>query len=310
MKALVPSAGLLLLLIAVVAGGIGTAQTPDAAVQITSLSVERVADGVEVRIKTSGTARFQSSFIDTPNRLVVDLPGATYAWSKSTINSDADPVRQVRGSQWKGSVARVVVELTRKVGYRIDVDADGLRIVLEPAGTALGDKPAPKPREAKAKIPPALAVAEPQIVRVELPPVDASPVEPQKVELKQIEPIKVEPVKTAAVPEKAAATVAVIPDSPPVVAPKAVAAATRIAQAAPQPAPQAPGPPPAPSSPSSPPPPPPSAPPAPGAPSAPTGQAPSGTKLISLDFRDADVVNLLRILAAESGRNIVAGEDV
>ena len=33
-------------------------------------------------------------------------------------------------------------------------------------------------------------------------------------------------------------------------------------------------------------------------------------KLISLDFKDADVVNLLRILAAESGRNIVAGDDV
>jgi type IV pilus assembly protein PilQ len=29
-----------------------------------------------------------------------------------------------------------------------------------------------------------------------------------------------------------------------------------------------------------------------------------------MDFKDADVVNLLRILAAESGRNIVAGEDV
>ena len=36
----------------------------------------------------------------------------------------------------------------------------------------------------------------------------------------------------------------------------------------------------------------------------------SGEKLISLDFKDADVVNLLRILAAESGRNIVAGDDV
>ena len=31
---------------------------------------------------------------------------------------------------------------------------------------------------------------------------------------------------------------------------------------------------------------------------------------ISLDFKDADVVNLLRILAAESGRNVVIGEDV
>src|SRR5207249_439526 len=39
----------------------------------------------------------------------------------------------------------------------------------------------------------------------------------------------------------------------------------------------------------------------------PTG---NGQRLISLDFKDADVVNLLRILAAESGRNIVAGDDV
>ena len=35
-----------------------------------------------------------------------------------------------------------------------------------------------------------------------------------------------------------------------------------------------------------------------------------GARLISLDFKDADVVNLLRILAAESGRNVVIGEDV
>ena len=32
--------------------------------------------------------------------------------------------------------------------------------------------------------------------------------------------------------------------------------------------------------------------------------------MISFDFKDADVVNLLRILAAESGRNIVIGDDV
>ncbi len=35
-----------------------------------------------------------------------------------------------------------------------------------------------------------------------------------------------------------------------------------------------------------------------------------GERLISLEFKDADVVNLLRILAAESGRNIVMGDDV
>src|SRR5947208_2225170 len=36
----------------------------------------------------------------------------------------------------------------------------------------------------------------------------------------------------------------------------------------------------------------------------------NGQRLISFDFKDADVVNLLRILAAESNKNIVIGDDV
>ena len=43
---------------------------------------------------------------------------------------------------------------------------------------------------------------------------------------------------------------------------------------------------------------------------APAPAAPNGSKLITLEFKDADVINLLRILSAESGRNIVAGDDV
>src|SRR2546421_320414 len=42
------------------------------------------------------------------------------------------------------------------------------------------------------------------------------------------------------------------------------------------------------------------------APPAPT----NGQRLISFDFKDADVVNLLRILAAESNKNVVIGDDV
>jgi len=48
------------------------------------------------------------------------------------------------------------------------------------------------------------------------------------------------------------------------------------------------------------------APPAPAAPERPS----NGSRLISFDFKDADVVNLLRILAAESTKNIVIGDDV
>jgi type IV pilus assembly protein PilQ len=268
MKAMVPSVGLLLLL-AVFGASIGSAQTPDAAVRVTSLSVDRLSEGVTVRIKTSGPAKYQSSFIDSPNRLVVDLPGATYTWSKTTLNSDTEPVRQVRGSQWKGSVARVVVELSRKVGYRIDEDAQGLLIVLEPAGTAQAEKPAAKPRETKAKVQP--APAEAWAPRVETPRREAR---------------TADPAKPPAAPDKEAMA-AVTPATLPTVEPKAAPAPARIAQAAPA----APAPP-------------------PGPPPMPSGLSPSGGKLISLDFKDADIVNLLRILAAESGRNIVAGDDV
>jgi type IV pilus assembly protein PilQ len=260
MKAMVSSLGLFFLL-AVVATGIGTAQTPDPAVRVTSLSVERTPDGVAVRIKTSGPAKYQTSFIDLPNRLVIDLPGATYAWKQTIVRSEAEPVRQVRGGQWKGSVARVVVELSRKVGYRIDEDENGLSIVLEPAGTAEPEKPVAKAREPKSKA-------------------QSS----QGMEARAVDPAKTE----AARDTEAMATVTLVP--PPAVDPKPTPAPARIAQAAPAPAPS-PAPPPSP-------------------PPAPSGQAPSDTKLISLDFKDADVVNLLRILAAESGRNIVAGEDV
>ena len=234
MKAMVSSVALLLLL-EVVAAGIASAQTPDAAVKVMSLSVERTVDGATVRIKTSGPAKYQSRSFDNPSRLVIDLPGATYAWSRTLLDSDSELVRQVRGGQWRSNTARVVIELSRKAGYRVDTDADGLLVVLERVGTAQAEKPA-KARETTADVP-------------------------------------------------------LAPAPPPAVEPRAAPGPDRIAQAGPA------APPPAPPS-------------APGLPPTPSGQAPLGGKLISLDFKDADVVNLLRILAAESGRNIVVGEDV
>ena len=59
-----------------------------------------------------------------------------------------------------------------------------------------------------------------------------------------------------------------------------------------------------------PPAPPSAAPPARAAPQTMSTPALGDSRLISLEFKDADVINLLRILAAESGRNIVMGDDV
>src|SRR6266511_3783553 len=289
MKPLAPIVGLLLLLASITAS-VGTAQVPDTAVQVSSVSVDRMADGVAVRIKTSGPAKFQSSYIDSPHRLVIDLPGTTYTWNKPPLKSDAEPVREVRASQFRAGITRIVVELTRKVGYRIDEGPDGLSVVLEPAGTAQIDKPAQKVVQAKAKpLAPALALDAPAVPRVSQPRMEA-----QAPGLAKAEPVATQQVM-------ATVTLTPLTTSEPEPAP----APLRIAQA------PAPGPTPAPGPrPATPPPPPPPPPPAPGPPSMPSGRAPGESRLISLDFKDADIVNLLRILSAESGRNIVVGDDV
>ena len=309
-----------LLVLGLLGAGIGTAQTPDAPVQLKSISVERQGDGVTVLVSMSGPAKYAASFIDSPNRLVVDMQGTTFAWNRTAMKSDGDPVREVRGSQFRVGTARVVVELSRKVGYRIDERPEGLALVLEPGATAQADKPAPRAKEtSKAPAPiPAAAKIAPQ--RVDAQRV-AEAFEALKVDIKPAA-LKVErgvaeaplniaqpkPVETrmpevrtsqARSPEARTSEVR----APEVRSPEVRAPEVRAKDALVKPvtlAPIALVPVPAQATPTPPPASPPSLPP-------PTG---NGQRLISLDFKDADVVNLLRILAAESGRNIVAGDDV
>jgi type IV pilus secretin PilQ/predicted competence protein len=286
--------------------GIGSSQTTGAPVQLKDVSIERAFDGAAITVKTSGPTQYEAKLIDSPTRLVIDLSGATYSSSKSRWMSGVDPVKEVRGSQWRKGVARVVVEMNRNdVGYRIDETPDGLVIAvqnsngrspetkLETAKLANGasdvvktapkpavvaaakpaDKPAPVSIGADTATDAAKAAPKPTVVAaakpVEKPVPAAASVSPA--------PVSKEPPAPVRIPAMAVAT----PPPPAVAAAPPTPARQMVAQATTTPAPT--------------PPPPPAA---------------SGEKLISLDFKDADVVNLLRILAAESGRNIVSGDDV
>lgn len=188
---------------------------------LSDVAVTSQPDAVTIRVKTSQEPRYRAELVGAPNRLVVDLDDAVYAWRKTPLTVGADPVTRVRGSQYRKGIARVVFDLTRNVGYAIHEESDGLVITIPTAAGAAA---------------------------------------PRTVALKD--------------------TPAPAPASTPVAAP-ARGEATRIAQATQPPAP---------------------------APAAP--QPSNGTRLISFEFKDADVVNLLRILAAESGKNIVIGDDV
>ncbi|MBI2555421.1 MAG: AMIN domain-containing protein, partial [Candidatus Rokubacteria bacterium] len=241
-------------------------------------------EGLAVQIKTSGPAAYETALIDTPTRLVIDLESTGYGWRKTPLTVGIDPLRSIRGSQFKKGVSRVVLALSRKVGYRIGEGPEGLTIMLEPSATPAAAQPESKPTEV-AKAGPAPQEEKPAEVKppAETPTAPAPPAvakaEPPAAESakeKEGEAPKVEPAKPAAPAPKAKAprqpVAAAVP--PPTVA-AVTPAPIRVAQA-------------------------------------PQAQPPvsNGSRLISLDFKDADIANLLRILAAESGRNIVAGEDV
>jgi type IV pilus assembly protein PilQ len=237
-----------LLLVLLPIGAVVDAQSPT---ELRDVSLSTQPDAVTIVVKTTGEVKYQAEMVDRPDRLVLDFSNTSYGWRKTPLNVETEPLKQIRGSQYRRGVARVVVELTRKVGYAIREESDGLAIVIPTAASARLAEPVSTPAAPSAATKPA-------------PKAAAAPKAP------------------AASPASRAA------DATP--ADTKTPEPVRVAQAPAAPAPAAPA--------------------APAPPPPPPAPAPSGPRLISLDFKDADVVNLLRILAAESTRNIVIGEDV
>lgn len=226
--------------------------------RLTDVAVDAEGEATVVRLKTSSVPHYRASLIDTPDRLVVDLDGTTYAWRKTPLDGVPEPLRQVRGSQFRKDTARVVIELKRRVAYTVEEAPDGI-VVKIAGGEATRRQGGDSAR----------AAVRPDASKPDADALPAGDALPQALATPPV--AQREPVPAADTPAPASA--------PPV-------AVAQVATPAPPPA--APTPPPAPRA----------------RPSA------SGERLVSLDFKDADVVNVLRILAAESGRNIVIGEDV
>src|SRR3989454_7436517 len=108
--------GLMLLLLT---GSLAVAQQAPATARLSDITVATQPDAVTVFVKTSAPAKYQAELIDSPTRLVIDFQDTDYAWRKTPLNVAASPLKQIRGSQYKKGVARVVVQLDRKVGYAI-----------------------------------------------------------------------------------------------------------------------------------------------------------------------------------------------
>src|SRR6266478_6144809 len=152
------------------------AQTEPA--RLSDVTVSPQADSVTVFVRTSREAQYKADLVDSPSRLVIDLEDTVYAWRKTPLAVGKDPIKQIRGSQFRQGTARVVLDLTRNVGYAIREEPNGLAIVIPTSAprstTAVGNSPAmpavPAPQDAS----PAVAPPPVQLAQA-APPAPAPP---------------------------------------------------------------------------------------------------------------------------------------
>ncbi|HEU4367943.1 MAG TPA: AMIN domain-containing protein [Methylomirabilota bacterium] len=124
---------------------------PEPSVELTEAAVIERDTAVEVWVRLSRRAKYQSELMDSPWRLVLDLEDTAYKWSARPVPVGIDPVRELRGSQYRKGATRLVIELSRRVAYTIEQDREGLRIVLPREGAAR-----PKPASKAAPVAPAV----------------------------------------------------------------------------------------------------------------------------------------------------------
>ena len=231
-----------LALLLLVPAGSGAQTEPG---RLSDVKVTSQKDSVTVFVKTTREPHYTADLVDSPTRLVVDLEDTVYAWRKTPLSIGVEPLKQIRGGQYRQGIARVVLDLSRTVGYAIREEPNGLAIVI-----------------------PTAASAAPMVVAQAAAPESANQA--------------ANGAKNGAANGAPATGAAGGPASSPTNGTTNGAVDLRSVTAKPIQIAQAPA--------------------------APTPS--NGQRLISFDFKDADVVNLLRILAAESNKNVVIGDDV
>jgi hypothetical protein len=118
-----------MMLISVAGAG---AETP---ARLTDVSVSAKDDATSVTVKTGSVPKYHASLID-PRRLVVDFEGTEYEWRKTPLPGTADPIKEIRGSQFRKGITRLVIQLSKPAKFTVTDAGDGIVIVLAPAPAA------------------------------------------------------------------------------------------------------------------------------------------------------------------------------
>jgi type IV pilus assembly protein PilQ len=139
------------LLVFTVAMGVAAAQTPASQPVSQRSELERVsvvqgADNVRVEISSRGAVAPKLSSMDSPARVVVDLPQTVMASGQSHINVGASGVKDVRIGMDKQvpPTTRIVVDLDKICAYELTPGTAGKLVLTLHAQEAAQKTPAPK----------------------------------------------------------------------------------------------------------------------------------------------------------------------
>ena len=259
---------------------------PSSAATVHSLSVVPSSGKAEVVIGVNAAVDVQDFTLDAPARVVVDLKGATLDMSYRTYDKVArGGITNVRYSQYRPNIVRVVIELDAKHPYEVKRNASEVRIVVTGGKTADFSSWATTSRRSYAAAPATTA----QPARQATPTQDvakmvATPASSPKPYVAPATPARTEPARTTPIQTVAQTT-----------------QTTDQADAQDQPAPVAVEPEPMPARRAS------------------TNDRPialfsqiqqSQQPPITVTFQDTDIRDVIASFAAFSGRTIVVGKDV
>jgi type IV pilus assembly protein PilQ len=315
------------------------AQAESGPIEVTGIEVQDAGPGgLVVTVVADGPiATYESFTLPDPPRLIVDIPKATHAIPQP-ISARPPLVTAIRSSQYRESpvkIVRVVLDLRSMLSYQVVTADRQLRVEL---GTGVGAAPPAATPSAPVSTPAGKVTrvdlqsvrgrqrivietsgrvsfnvtesADPPKILVDVSGAQIDPANARTLDLRQVSsPLsRLEASQYREAPDPVVRVVADLrsptgyevqqtpaailvellalatPAGPAAGAAPTVAAAPAPAQAA--------------------------APAAPPSPPAATAPPAGGPGRLSMDFRDADINNLLRIIAEVSGKNVVAGSDV
>jgi type IV pilus assembly protein PilQ len=97
---------------------------------ISSVAITQAPQHPAVRVEGEGKLDARASWMQNPDRLVLDFAGTRLAVQKMIIPGSSAPVRGVRLGQYRPDVARVVIDLTEATPYQISRDGSAVVILF------------------------------------------------------------------------------------------------------------------------------------------------------------------------------------